>query len=71
MGKFLDFLLILIAGLVILSLFVSCGTTSLMRCDRFVGPEKEECVRTTELQQRQMLNVRERMIEDRMGRRKY
>ena len=71
MGKFLDFLLILIAGFVILLLLNGCGTTSLMKCSNLVGPEKEECVRTTELQQRQMLNVRERMIEDRMGRRKY
>ena len=68
MGKFLDFLLILIAGLVILSLFVSCGTTSLMRCDRFVGPEKEECITQTELRQRRLLNQNERMMDDNLGR---
>ena len=71
MGKFLDFLLMLIVGFVILSFFVSCGTTSVMRCDRFIGPEKEECIIRTELQQRQMLNHRERIMDDRMGRRKY
>jgi len=61
MNRFLDFLLILITGLVILSLFVSCGTTSLMRCDRFVGPEKEECIRAMKLKQHQMLPVWERV----------
>ena len=72
MGKFLDFLLILITGFIILTLFPSCGTISTMKCDRLIGPEKEECVRQTELIQRdKWLSTREKRNEYKMGRRKY
>lgn len=33
-----------ILGFIIASLLGSCGTTSYMRCDSYIGPEKQACL---------------------------
>ncbi len=32
-------------GFMVLCMLTSCGTTSLMKCDSYIGIEKEECVK--------------------------
>ena len=56
--------------ILLLLILGGCGTTSLMRCDNLIGFEKDECIRVTELQQRSMLGVNERLMNDEMGRKK-
>jgi hypothetical protein len=57
--------------LLLLILVGGCGTTSLLKCKKFVGPEKDECVRQTELKQRDTLGRMERIQDRNLGRRKY
>jgi hypothetical protein len=33
-----------VIGIIIASLLSGCGTTSFMRCDKYIGPEKEYCL---------------------------
>ena len=49
--KVVDFLLLLGLCFAILMLLNSCGTTSLMKCDNYIGPEKDECILKTKRKQ--------------------
>jgi hypothetical protein len=44
MKQNLRILVIGIVGIVIASLLGGCGTTSIMACDRYIGPEKDYCL---------------------------
>lgn len=52
--KFLEFLAILIVVGLCLTFFQGCGTTTIRSCDRYIGPEKEQCIINMRWKQEQM-----------------
>lgn len=61
MKSLIDLIAVVVFCFILMLLFTGCGTTSVMQCDRYVGPEKEECVKQVKLKQHQMLPVWERV----------
>jgi len=59
--KFLEFLAILIVVGLCLTFFQGCGTISLESCNKYVGPEKEECIKNIKWKQEQLR--RQRMFD--------
>jgi len=61
--------LVLSVFLVVAMLFMKgCGSTTTMSCDKYVGPEKDECINTIKLRQERMIDRIDRMDRIRMNR---
>ena len=57
--------------ILILLFLVSCSGLSTMRCENYLGEEKDQCISHIELRQRQLLSLEEKLGEYNMGRRKW
>lgn len=61
MKSLIDLIAVVIFCFVLMILFTGCSTTSIMQCDRYIGPEKKQCVKHIRFKQRQMLPVHQRV----------
>ena len=52
--RILELIVILIVVGLCLTFFQSCGTFTVGACDKYIGPEKEECIKTVRLRQERL-----------------
>jgi len=55
-------LILLIALFAIIMITNSCSTTTLISCDKYIGPEKDECVKNMKRKQNRIFIMKERNL---------